>query len=76
MDERSYKFKHFKSSDFIWIDFAIYQILNKFPNEFKFYEKVRISSIWNLNVKYQCNIYKDITWYLLEAYLVEIERNY
>ena len=53
----------FKSSDFIWIDFAIYQILNKFPNEFKLYEKVRISSIWNLNVKYQCDIYKDITWY-------------
>ena len=53
----------FNNEQFIWIDFGIFHILKDFPQKFKTYEKVRIPSIWNLNMYYRSDIYKDISWY-------------
>ena len=63
---------HFKTDNFIWIDFGIKhvlkchddQIINKLNNlSNKVYSKIRIGTIWNLNNTYNIDIYRDISWY-------------
>ena len=54
----------FNTEQFIWIDFGIYHILSDIPIINKIYDKVRIANIWNLNINYNCDINKDICWYL------------
>ena len=62
----------FNTPNYIWIDFGIKHIFNCDTSEFiknienlnnKIYDNVRIASIWNLNKKYNYDIYKDIHWY-------------
>tara|TARA_B100001093_G_scaffold478009_1_gene505813 strand:- start:837 stop:1532 length:696 start_codon:yes stop_codon:yes gene_type:complete len=57
--------KLFKEDNYIWIDFGIYHVISKVNLEIinKEYNKVRIANIWNLNIQYSSNIYKDICWY-------------
>ena len=61
-----------KSDQYIWIDFGVKHMCKCSDEEFiqiierlaeKQYNKVRISTIWDLNVKYDIDIYRNITWY-------------
>jgi hypothetical protein len=68
---------HFKTNNFIWVDFGIRYILNgelsycsdeefisKINNlKYKTYNNVRIGGIWNLNYNFNIDIYKDVAWY-------------
>jgi len=69
---KAIELNYFNSTNFIWIDFGIKHIFNCDDNEFikkieninnKIYNKVRIGSIWNPNIQYYGDIYKDIIWY-------------
>jgi hypothetical protein len=74
---RAIYLNHFKTENFIWIDFGIKHILNGSftycsDEEFiekinklndKKYNKVRIGGIWNLSYDYNIDIYKDVAWY-------------
>jgi len=60
------------SNQFIWVDFGIKHIFKCDNEEFiqKIerlkdckYDAIRIASIWDLNIDYQKDIYKDICWY-------------
>jgi hypothetical protein len=62
----------FKTDHFIWVDFGIRHVFKCSDDEFimkinnikhKIYDDIRIGHIWDLNVNYSFNIYKDITWY-------------
>lgn len=63
----------FSSDNFIWIDFGIRHIfksntdlefINKLDNlQNKKYDNIRIGSIWNLDVTYDINLYRQITWW-------------
>jgi hypothetical protein len=53
----------FETNQFIWIDFGIYHVIKKFPLNFEKYEKVRIASIWNLDLNSGGTILKNIAWY-------------
>jgi len=62
---------HFKTENFIWIDFGIRHIFND-DNEFidclnsleyKIYNNIRIGGIWNINYQYNNDIYKNVAWY-------------
>ena len=53
----------FECKQFIWIDFGIFYLLPEVNVKPKVYDKVRIPSIWNLNVEYQVDIMRDISWY-------------
>ena len=53
---------------FIWIDFGIYHVLTDdvdiSTDFFKHnYDNVRIPSIWNLDITYNCDYKRDIMWY-------------
>lgn len=58
-------------NNYIWIDFGIRHLFQNddvFSNavlnlKTKFYNKVRIASIWNLDYKYNVNLSKNISWY-------------
>jgi hypothetical protein len=63
---------YFKTQDFIWVDFGIRHVFISSDEEFiekinnlryKTYTGIRIGSIWNLNIKYNIDIYEDIAWY-------------
>jgi hypothetical protein len=65
---------HFKTNNFIWIDFGIKHIFQGVCTDEEFVEKinrlkykiyynVRIGGIWNLNFKFNIDIYKDVAWY-------------
>ena len=62
---------HFKTENFIWIDFGIRHIFNDDNDfiehinalEYKIYDNVRIGGIWNIDYDYNNNIYKDVLWY-------------
>jgi hypothetical protein len=63
---------NFNTKNFIWIDFGIKYIFNCSDEEFtekinnihnKSYSNIRVGKIWNLNISYSINIYKDIAWY-------------
>jgi len=60
------------TNQFIWVDFGIKHIFKCSNEEFiqKIerlkdcnYDAVRIASIWNLDIDYHRNIYRDISWY-------------
>lgn len=62
----------FNTNHFVWLDFGLKHVFKCSDDEFiqkinkmiyKIYDQVRIGNIWNLNIHYNCNIYKDITWY-------------
>jgi len=64
---------YFNTENFIWVDFGIRHIfklsnneefINKINNlQYKVYDNIRIGNIWNLDIAYSINIYKDIAWY-------------
>lgn len=63
---------HFNSNQFIWIDFGINHIFKCSEEDFiqkienlnnKNYDKVRISSIWDLNHSTNINLHNTIAWY-------------
>lgn len=63
---------HFKTDNYIWIDFGIKHIfscsddecIEKINNlQYKIYDKIRIGGIWNLNYRFNIDIYKDVAWY-------------
>jgi hypothetical protein len=64
---------HFNTEQFVWIDFGIrhvfrcddelfINILESLQNK-NYDDGVRIGTIWNLQVLYNFNILRDITWY-------------
>ena len=62
----------FNTSNFIWVDFGIKHVFNCPDNEFikkierlnnSLYKNIRIGSIWNPDIKYSGDIYKDVMWY-------------
>lgn len=63
---------NFKTENFIWLDFGIRHIFDCTDEEFikkinslkyKTYKNIRIGGIWNLNYKFNIDIYKDVAWY-------------
>jgi hypothetical protein len=63
---------HFKTDNYIWIDFGIRHIfscsdeecIEKLNNlQYKIYDEIRIGGIWNLNYRFNIDIYKDVAWY-------------
>ena len=69
---KAIELNYFNSTNFIWIDFGIKHIFNCDDNDFikkieniskYIYTKIRIGSIWNLDIQYYGDIYKDIRWY-------------
>jgi hypothetical protein len=61
-----------KSDNYVWIDFGIKHVFKGTDEEFikcldefqnKKYEKIRIGSIWDLNLKVKIDLFKDISWY-------------
>lgn len=71
--KKAIEINYFNTCDFIWVDFGIKHIFKNNTNEEfikiieklndKIYDKIRIASIWNPNLLYNVDIYKDITWY-------------
>ena len=65
------KLNYFNTTQFVWIDFAIRHVItsdDKFNKyilnlQNKLFTKVRIGTIWDLNINYNIIIYKNITWY-------------
>ena len=62
----------YKSDQFVWVDFGIRHVFNCNDDEFrskierlchKLYDKVRIASIWDLNVQSSKDCYTMIMWY-------------
>jgi len=62
----------FNSINYIWMDFSIRHIFRCDDDTFiakvenlneKFYDLIRIASIWNSNTQYNVDIYRSITWY-------------
>ena len=60
------------SDNFIWLDFGIKQVFNCSDDEFiqklnnlqyKQYDKVRIGHIWDLSLRYNIDILRQISWY-------------
>ena len=69
---RAIELNHFNSNQFIWIDFGINHIFKCSDEDFiqkienlnnKNYEKLRISSIWDLNHITCINLHNTIAWY-------------
>jgi hypothetical protein len=70
---------HFKTKNFIWIDFNIRQnltgVINGCSDEefiekinnlaYKCYSSVRIGGIWNNNYEFKIDIYRDKSWYFV-----------
>jgi hypothetical protein len=63
---------NFKTNNFIWIDFGIRYIFKCSDDEFiekvnnlhdKIYLNIRIAKIWNIDLDYCIDIYKNIAWY-------------
>jgi hypothetical protein len=65
---------HFQTDNFIWIDFGIRHIFKNTCSDEEFVEKIncmqhkhydniRIGGIWDINYRYNINIYKNIAWY-------------
>ena len=63
---------HFKTENFIWVDFGIRHVFSGTDDDFiekinalnsKMYSGVRIGAIWNLNSRFNIDVYKDIAWY-------------
>jgi hypothetical protein len=63
---------NFNTENFIWVDFGIRQVFKCSDDEFidkvnnlhdKIYSNVRIAKIWNIDITYCIDIYKNIAWY-------------
>jgi hypothetical protein len=63
---------YFKTENFIWMDFGLRHVFHCSDDEFvekidrlshKLYPSIRIGTIWNLDCKYNIDIYKTIAWY-------------
>ena len=63
---------YFKTENFIWVDFGIRHVFSGTDEAFiekinalnsKMYSGVRIGAIWNLNSRFNIDVYKDIAWY-------------
>jgi hypothetical protein len=63
---------YFKTDNFIWVDFGLRHVFDCSDDEFvnkinglahKSYPSVRMGTIWNVNSKFNIDIYKDIAWY-------------
>ena len=69
--KKAIELNYYNTTQFIWIDFGIYHMMNKDPNfnnninelQNKIYDNVRIASCWNLKHNHNVDIYKNITWY-------------
>jgi hypothetical protein len=70
--EEGIKYNFFNTDNFVWIDFGIRYLFNCSDSEFiekiesiqnKTYDKVRIGSIWDLNITYGGDVYTNIFWY-------------
>jgi hypothetical protein len=64
---------HFNTEQFVWVDFGIrhvfktdnddsYQEILESLNDKK-YDNIRIGTIWDIQLIYNFNIYRDITWF-------------
>lgn len=69
--KKAMEYDNDNNNNYVWIDFGIYHIINddnKFINVIteiskKTYNNVRIASCWNINDKYDIDIYRQIAWY-------------
>jgi len=71
--KKAIEVNYFNTTDFIWVDFGIKHVFKNNTDEdfikilenlnHKIYDKIRIASIWDSNLLYNFDIYKDITWY-------------
>ena len=70
--KQAIELNYFNTEQFVWIDLGIKHVFKCDEDRYvnileslneKKYENVRIGSIWNLDMMYAANIYKDITWY-------------
>lgn len=71
--KKAIELNHFDTDSFIWVDFGIRYIFKNDSDETfiqkierlnePIYEKIRLGNIWDINIRYSFNIYKDITWY-------------
>jgi len=63
----------FNTENFIWVDFGIKHVFNHSSDEEfmtklenlqnKSYDKIRIGRIWDLNISYNVNLFKQICWW-------------
>jgi hypothetical protein len=77
---------YFKTENFIWMDFGLRHVFHCSDDEFvekidrlsqKLYPSIRIGTIWNLDYKYNIDIYKTIAWYFAGGDLqVSLDRLY
>lgn len=72
--KKAIELNKFDSDNYIWVDFGIrhiftcsneefIEIINKVKYKNESNDLLRIGAIWNLNVKYNIDIYKNICWY-------------
>ena len=70
--KKAIELNYFNTDNFIWIDFGIKHVFNcdntQFMNKIenisnKSYNRVRIASIWNLNLKYTNDEYTNVLWF-------------
>jgi len=70
--KRAIELNPFNTDMFVWIDFGIKHMNPCSNEEFiqklnnlndKSYSKVRISSLWDLEIRYRHDIYRDVTWF-------------
>lgn len=62
----------FHTNNFIWVDFGLRHVFHCSDDEFvkkincmqyKHYDNIRIGGIWDINCKYNIDIYKTVAWY-------------
>ncbi len=70
--KKAIEFNPFSTNNFIWIDFGCRHVFQCSDDEYivklnslslKQYENVRIARIWDLNIRYNIDIYRNIAWY-------------
>jgi hypothetical protein len=63
---------NFNTDNFIWMDFGIRYMFNCSDEEFiekinnlynTVYSKIRIGKIWDIDITYRVDIYKNVAWY-------------
>lgn len=64
---------NFDTENFIWVDFGIKHMCKNISDEEftekvnnlqnKIYDNIRIARIWDLDITYNVNIFRDIAWY-------------
>jgi hypothetical protein len=71
--KKATEYNYFHTNHFIWVDFGIRHVFkNETDEDFiqkierlnePIYDNVRAGSIWDLQVHYQFDIFKDVSWY-------------